>query len=250
MVICRFASGLYVFTLKIFGIDTCLVFPVFLTVQNLESVICVILSSNVVLPLYREVTIVPTKEILASIDLSKKTKDIIDYGQLANTTFITYHKQRRDYFTATLRETRQIVLSQPGILGPKFDKILQILSFVFESVYLWFLHYSSDVYKSKKIIGEIYDLSVLTSIYEVLEMRNVILKYNTVVKRYYRSFIGEYDRQALAHYKLLKDSGKLHFDDLDLSYYEGFQKLCDHFKDTPFSDSEGLNPMTHFYPCD
>lgn len=65
-----------------------------------------------------------------------------------------------------LHETRLIVQAQPGLLGPKvisafnsqFDKILQLLCLSFEAIYSYFLHFDSDVCKSKKVMGELFDM--------------------------------------------------------------------------------------------
>ncbi|KAF0989613.1 hypothetical protein HZS_7031, partial [Henneguya salminicola] len=242
-------------------IDCALAFPNLISNDSIESCLNLLFSKNIVCPLHRDLYIFPCKELIMAIEsnktLSKKAKDINEYLTAANASFISFHKDRRDYFSSTLREAYLYIMDQPGILGPKLDRILMLLTLTFESIYIWFLHFNCDAYKSKKTTNDLLDLyniiyfiprnifCIINQITKMMSFKGCIMKYSAVIRRYFWSFLTEYDAQALNHIKTLelyyfyichRASGTFFIKDIDATYFQGFCQLTSYLKSNPFPE--------------
>uniref|UniRef100_A0A3Q3WFS9 Uncharacterized protein n=1 Tax=Mola mola TaxID=94237 RepID=A0A3Q3WFS9_MOLML len=105
------------------------------------------------------------------------------------------HRERRHYLRGALKEFCKVLEDEPGLLGPKALFVFMALSFSRDEV-LWLVRHSEAIPKIKT--PEDYsDNQMAELLFHMDEIRNLMIKYNHIVKRYHVQYLAQFDALVL-----------------------------------------------------
>ncbi|XP_027196492.2 nck associated protein 1 Hem [Dermatophagoides pteronyssinus] len=126
-----------------------------------------------------------------------------------------FHRERRKYLRAALKELSLLLSDQPGLLGPKTLFVFMALSFARDEVYWLLRHYenppSRQSGKSKVSPEDLIDRQLPELLFYIEELRGLVRKYSQVIQRYHIQYLYNYDAHLLN--EILKNSPTLPEDD-------------------------------------
>ncbi|GMT24293.1 hypothetical protein PFISCL1PPCAC_15590, partial [Pristionchus fissidentatus] len=128
--------------------------------------------------------------------LSKRANELKDIASVAIQECVCIHSSRRVFLRGSLRELTSLLKEQPGLLGPKILFVWMALSFSRDEV-IWLLrHIESWPQSSKKNAvkaDELVDRQLPELIHYMLELRDLVTKYSSIVHNYYLQYVTGYD---------------------------------------------------------
>lgn len=128
--------------------------------------------------------------------LAKRAAELKEMAALAMNECVSIHSDRRRFLRASLREMTTILKEQPGLLGPKILFVWMALSFARDEI-IWLLrHLESWPQSSKKNAlkaEDLMDRQLPELIHYVLELRDLVMKYSSVVHNYHLQYVNGYD---------------------------------------------------------
>lgn len=133
--------------------------------------------------------------------LSKRAAELKDIAANAMNQCVSIHADRRRFLRSSLREMTIILKEQPGLLGPKILFVWMALSFARDEI-IWLLrHLESWPQSSKKNAlkaEDLVDRNLPELIHYVLELRDLVMKYSSVVHNYHLQYVSNYDCHILS----------------------------------------------------
>ncbi|GMS95850.1 hypothetical protein PENTCL1PPCAC_18025, partial [Pristionchus entomophagus] len=133
--------------------------------------------------------------------LSKRAAELKEMAAIAMNDCVSIHADRRRFLRSSLREMTTILKEQPGLLGPKILFVWMALSFARDEI-IWLLrHLESWPQSSKKNalkVEDLMDRQLPELIHYLLELRDLVMKYSSVVHNYHLQYVNGYDCHVLS----------------------------------------------------
>lgn len=125
----------------------------------------------------------------------KKSLDAIEENAAANAQ--EYHMNRRLYLLLQLRALLNMMKDSPGLLGPKFQLVLSVLSLSKAEILWYFRHVGVKPKFHTKSFKDVKDTNIAEMIYLIDELMTVCLNHKEVISSYHRNIL-----QKLYHKKV------------------------------------------------
>nr|WEL12754.1 NCK-associated protein 1 [Halisarca dujardinii] len=123
----------------------------------------------------------------------KKASEVLETAGQSAQTAPAVHREKRRYLRATLNELRLLLADAPGLLGPKLVVVLTALSMARDELHWLYRHANSPAPKKQKINpADFTDSTVPELLFQVIEVRNLVLRHRRIVQTYYRKYMGNY----------------------------------------------------------
>eukprot|EP00040_Diaphanoeca_grandis_P016078 m.82811 g.82811 ORF g.82811 m.82811 type:complete len:1109 (-) comp25559_c0_seq1:97-3423(-) len=152
------------------------------------------------LPLFRDqsLNVFRTFEVVFGTTEGKKSakqkKTVMETESSFHADAANVHSQRRDYLRNSLRQLCLIIQDKPGLLGPKLTVVISALNMARDEIFWLYRHKSNE---NKKLKGSLEDKQFAELLFYTTELRDTVLRYGLLVKRYYTEFLCEADSQQL-----------------------------------------------------
>ncbi|KRY89628.1 Nck-associated protein 1 [Trichinella pseudospiralis] len=131
---------------------------------------------------------------------NKRVAELKEFVATAVQHSLQVHSDRRKFLRTALKELFLIFTDQPGLLAPKVLLVLMALSFTKDEVD-WLMRHSNCWPQKSGVKGrgyeDISDRVLPEMLFYMVELRELLLRYRSVVQRYHVQYLAGFDALAL-----------------------------------------------------
>ncbi|KAM9814098.1 nck-associated protein 1-like [Neosynchiropus ocellatus] len=126
---------------------------------------------------------------------SKRVADIKECRDQVLANSGAMHREKRHFLRAALKELFNVLVDEPGLLGPKVLYVFMALSFSRDEVH-WLVRHSENMPKIKTPEDYI-DNEMAELLFYMEKLRGLLRKYSSVVQRYHVQYLSQFDALVL-----------------------------------------------------